>query len=111
MPVYHNSVHLCAVLWAMSTCGFTEIPFPIRTCAIKAEPKQAKISRFTTFSSGIAPNSDTFYMAIRGEKCSPQGPAMTHHLKCDYSVKPEKFCAKLCVLVCQNCVHLRAVFV
>jgi len=30
---------------------------------------------------------------------------MTQHVKCDYSVMPENFCAKFCTLVQQGAVH------
>jgi len=30
---------------------------------------------------------------------------MTQHQKCDYSVTPENFCAKFCILVQQGPVH------
>jgi len=36
---------------------------------------------------------------------------MTQHLKCDYSVTPENFCAKLCTLVWQGPVNLRIIFI
>ena len=35
---------------------------------------------------------------------------MTQHLKCDYLVTPENFCAKFCTLLPQDSVHYRAVF-
>ena len=55
----------------------------------------------------MASSSDP-YAAVNRKKCIDYRvrlKKMTQHLKCDYSVMPENFCAKFCTLVQQGAVH------